>query len=99
MQLFGPPDTEKMEDNENIKGLIKTLQYPKDWKIRSHVTQALVKIYKVSMLNQKHKQYTLNQRPKIIQHQDGPYKEHKDSGSLEDTTDHIDQGIGVNFPL
>jgi hypothetical protein len=100
MPLFGSPDTEKMKDNGNIKGLIKAVQkYSKEWKTHSQATQALVKIYKAGMLNQKHKQYTLKHRPKIIQYQKGPYGEHKNRVSHEDTTDHYDQSIRVNYSL
>jgi HEAT repeat protein len=41
MGLFGPPDVEKMKEKKNIKGLIKALNYKKDWSIRADAAGAL----------------------------------------------------------
>jgi hypothetical protein len=39
--LFGPPDVYKPKSEGNVKGLIKTLKYKKDEKIRSSAASAL----------------------------------------------------------
>jgi len=41
MGLFGPPDVEKMRARNNIKGLIKALQYKKDSGVRTQAARAL----------------------------------------------------------
>ncbi len=41
MALFGPPDVAQLLNSKNVKGLIKALQYKKDWEIREYAARAL----------------------------------------------------------
>lgn len=41
MFLFGPPNVEKMKARRDIRGLVKSLQYKKDWRIRLAAADAL----------------------------------------------------------
>jgi len=45
MGLFGPPNVQKMKDNRNLKGLIKALDYKKDWNVRVAAAKALGKYH------------------------------------------------------
>ncbi len=44
MGLFGPPDVDKMEKKNNIKGLIKALRNGRDWGVNREAAEALGKI-------------------------------------------------------
>ncbi|RMH93635.1 MAG: HEAT repeat domain-containing protein [Calditrichaeota bacterium] len=41
MAMFGKPDVVKLKEKRNIKGLMKALQYQKDWQIREYAARAL----------------------------------------------------------
>ena len=44
MRLFGPPDVDKMKAKRDVKGLIETLGYRKDDRVRSTAARALGQI-------------------------------------------------------
>jgi len=41
MPLFGPPDIDRLKERENVKGLIKALNYGSDYRIRRDAAKAL----------------------------------------------------------
>ncbi|MGH1365117.1 MAG: HEAT repeat domain-containing protein [Calditrichia bacterium] len=41
MGLFGPPDVSQLKTKKNVKGLIKALEYQKDWRVRELAARAL----------------------------------------------------------
>ncbi|MHA1280458.1 MAG: HEAT repeat domain-containing protein [Candidatus Helarchaeota archaeon] len=50
MPLFGPPNIEKLKAKRNVKGLIKALDYEKDWKVRRDAVLALKHIGDVNAI-------------------------------------------------
>lgn len=44
MGLFGPPNVSALKEKGNVKGLIKALDYQKDWRIREFAARALGEI-------------------------------------------------------
>jgi len=44
MSLFGPPDVNKLKAKQNVNGLIKALNYQKDWMVRKAAAEALGEI-------------------------------------------------------
>jgi len=51
MGLFGPPDVSQLKTKKNVKGLIKALEYQKDWRVRELAARALGELGAVEAVN------------------------------------------------